>query len=225
LLAASGFGIGAAVPVYLKTRISSVELLKLFWEPAARWFFLSAFLMIAAHSTLYVFFSLHLERLGYSKTLIGLLWGVGVMAEILLFRWQNRLFERWSLEGLLAACVFAAGLRFGLIAVVDASAFGLLFCQLLHALTFALHHSACMKRLHEWFGPAAQARAQGAYTVLAYGVGGVLGGLSSTFFWERFGPIAAFFLSSGLAFAGFFAVLVSNSLAKNRKKLMVTDLI
>ena len=41
-------------------------------------FFLSTFLMIAAHASLYVFYSLYLAQIGYSNTVIGLMWSLGV---------------------------------------------------------------------------------------------------------------------------------------------------
>jgi Nucleoside H+ symporter. len=48
-------------------------------------FFVSTFLMIAAHASLYVYYSLYLSEIGYSKTVIGLMWSLGVVAEILFF--------------------------------------------------------------------------------------------------------------------------------------------
>ena len=48
-------------------------------------FFASTALMVSAHSSLYTFYSLYLERAGYSKTVIGAMWSLGVTAEVLLF--------------------------------------------------------------------------------------------------------------------------------------------
>jgi hypothetical protein len=45
----------------------------------------SAMLMTAAHGALYVFYSIHLVNQGYGKTLVGLLWTLGVVAEIFIF--------------------------------------------------------------------------------------------------------------------------------------------
>src|SRR5262245_24997097 len=45
----------------------------------------AGFCMSAAHGTLYTFFTLYLERAGHSGTVIGSLWTIGVLAEIVVF--------------------------------------------------------------------------------------------------------------------------------------------
>jgi MFS family permease len=54
-------------------------------SPAMQALLAAGFCMAAAHGTLYTFFTLHLEGLGYSGTLIGTLWTLGVLAEIVVF--------------------------------------------------------------------------------------------------------------------------------------------
>ena len=46
----------------------------------------AGFCNAVAHGALYAFLSLHLERAGYSGTMIGVLWTLGVAAEIVLVR-------------------------------------------------------------------------------------------------------------------------------------------
>src|SRR5690606_36711348 len=145
-------------------------------ERAVAAFFIANFLMLFAHAALYVLFSLYLQRHGYSNAAIGFFWAISVFAEIALFRWQSVLFRRFTAAGLFAFSIGVAALRFGL---VGASAGGLLLVlvsQLLHAVTFGLHHSASMALLHGWFGPAQQGRAQALYVTVGYGCGGTLGG-------------------------------------------------
>ena len=62
------------------------------------WFLGASFLMMFAHAALYVFYSLYLERLGYSKFAIGVMWTIGVVAEIVFFFYQGRLFARVPLR-------------------------------------------------------------------------------------------------------------------------------
>ena len=45
----------------------------------------AGFCMALAHGALYAFFTLHLQREGYSGTMIGFLWTLGVIAEIIVF--------------------------------------------------------------------------------------------------------------------------------------------
>ena len=68
--------------------------------------------MAAAHGALYGFFSLHAQSLGYSKTAIGALWTLGVVAEIGVFLAWSRLARRWSLRLLLVAGFACAVARF-----------------------------------------------------------------------------------------------------------------
>ncbi len=175
-------------------------------EPALAAFFASCFLMLFAHAALYAFYSLYLERAGYSKTAIGLAWTIGVVAEIVLFRFQRGLFERFGARSLLAASLAIAALRFALVAVVGTEAWAVVVTQLMHAITFGLHHSAVMALLHRWFGPAQQGRAQAMYTTLGYGLGGAAGGVVAGWLWAAMGPQAAFFGAAAAAALGWVAV-------------------
>jgi MFS transporter, PPP family, 3-phenylpropionic acid transporter len=178
-------------------------------EPAVQAFLLSGFLMIFAHAALYSFFSLFLERAGYSKTWIGAIWGVGVVAEIVLFSVQRHLFQRVSAMQLLAASFLVCGLRFAMIGLSDGALWLILQAQLMHAVTFGLHHSATMATLQRWFEPQQQARAQASYVVIGYGLGGSIGGLSAGWIWEHVAPEAAFLVAAAAGCAGWFAVQAS----------------
>src|ERR671936_700722 len=63
----------------------------------------SGLCMAVAHGTLYAFFTLHLQRLGYSASLIGFLWMLSVLAEIGVFFYLPVLFRRYALSTLLVA--------------------------------------------------------------------------------------------------------------------------
>src|SRR5690606_21677785 len=54
-------------------------------RPGVLAFYLSVGLMQLSHGPYYTFLSIHLEALGYARSTIGLLWALGVVAEILLF--------------------------------------------------------------------------------------------------------------------------------------------
>ncbi len=171
-------------------------------EPAVMAFFGSAFLMVFAHASLYVFLSLFLERHGYSRTTIGLMWGLGVAAEITMFMVQRRFFERWPAMPLLVVAFAVAVVRFVMLGVSGGVVWVLVLAQLLHSVTFALHHSAAMAVLHRWFEPAQQARAQAWYIVVGYGMGATVGGLVAGELWEAFVPAAVFFGAAAAALLG-----------------------
>ena len=46
------------------------------------WFFAGIFFTVLAHTSLYAFFSLYLDSLGYSRTAVGLLWATGIVVEV-----------------------------------------------------------------------------------------------------------------------------------------------
>ena len=175
------------------------------------WFFSSTFWMIFAHSTLYVFYSLYLEKIGYDKTTIGLFWMIGVAAEILFFYFQKNVFQKFNAQKILSTVFIFGILRFLVIAYLPYY-WPLLLAQLLHAFTFAAHHSASIKYMQGWFKGATQARGQALYTSISYGLGGTIGGLCAGCIWDELGPSHAFGMS---ALACLFAYL-SIQVAKRR---------
>jgi PPP family 3-phenylpropionic acid transporter len=186
-------------------------------DPATIAFFVSAFLMVFAHAALYSFFSLYLERLGYSRAAIGAIWGLGVLAEIALFSVQRSLFSRFSPMALLAFSFAVCALRFALVGASDGALWVLLPCQLMHAVTFGLHHSASMAVLHRWFGSARQGSAQATFTVVAYGLGGSSGGWFAGWLWQGFSPQAMFYGAALAAVLGYVAVRVTARLDLRRR--------
>ncbi|AOY90968.1 MFS transporter [Cupriavidus sp. USMAA2-4] len=166
------------------------------------WFLGASFLMMFAHAALYVFYSLYLERLGYSKFAIGVMWTIGVVAEIVFFFYQGRLFARVPLRAILAGTFLLAALRFGLTGYFGQLAWLMAAVQLLHAATFAAHHSASLKRLQHWFAGPLQGRGQALYTGISYGLGGTLGGLAMGWTWKALGPEHTFGLAALAALLG-----------------------
>ncbi|CAN7301537.1 MFS transporter [Pseudoduganella sp. LjRoot289] len=172
-------------------------------------FFASTALMVSAHSSLYTFYSLYLERAGYSKTVIGAMWSLGVMAEVMLFYFQAPLLKRWGPRRLLMLA-FASGVaRFAMIGGGAHWLALLVLAQLLHSATFALHHSSSVLAMQRWFSGPLQARGQALYISISYGVGGSLGGLGLSQCWERLGPESVYYVASGLAGSAAIAAALS----------------
>ena len=155
--------------------------------------------MAAAHGALYVFYSIHLVAQGYDKTVVGLLWTLGVMAEIVVFLFMPRISSMVSLRQILLACFALAALRFVLIGWAVEFIGLLVFAQWLHGASFGAHHAATMAALHRWFVAGQQARAQALYGSLAYGAGGLGGALLAGALWERAGAGITFSAASLLA--------------------------
>jgi PPP family 3-phenylpropionic acid transporter len=196
-------------PPYVHTHHDSPSVFMLLKQREVIAFFVSTFLMIASHSALYVFYSLYLSQLGYSKTVIGLMWSLGVVAEIVFFFYQAPIFRRFGVQRMMMVSLFAAVVRFCAIGLFARSLLWLLFAQLLHAATFGVHHSASVATLQRWFSGPLQARGQAIYTSISYGLGGTLGGLILSVFWDELGARAMYFVAAALAMCGVAAAALS----------------
>ena len=142
-----------------------------------------------------------------SKTIIGALWTVGVVAEVFLFLRLPQLMRRFSLRVLLLASLCCAVLRFPVIGwAVDSLAL-LAAAQLLHAATFGAFHAGSVAAVHRLFPGALAARGQAFYSSIAYGLGGAAGSLVAGWTWTSLGASASFAVSA--AFAAFGAILVA----------------
>ncbi|HZN48655.1 MAG TPA: MFS transporter [Ramlibacter sp.] len=156
-------------------------------RPAVRWFFASLFFHVMAHFAIYAFYSLYLDGLGYSKSTIGALWAVSVIVEIAWFYAQGRLIARFPMEKWLVVCAAATVLRMAMTAGLADWLAVLYLAQLLHALTFATHHTACIALVSKHFPGRLRGRGQALFTVTGYGFGGVLGVLAGGAVASRWG--------------------------------------
>ena len=182
-------------PKMERRRMVKGELLVILFNPDVRWFLVSGFFMIFAHASLYVFYSLYLAGLGYDKFQIGLFWALGVFAEVVFFYFQSKVLSRLDAEVILQATFGIGVIRFVLIAFMPITSV-LIVAQLMHAGTFAAHHSAANKLLQRWFTGPVQARGQALMATVSYGLGGTLGGLVAGWIWEASQPRDVFVMSA-----------------------------
>lgn len=168
----------------------------------------ACFAMSAAHGALYVFYSIHLSDNGYSKTEVGLLWSLGVVAEIFVFMLMSRLSQRFSLRVLLLASFAAAVVRFLLVGWGVDSLVIMVVAQLMHGMTFGAYHASAIAAVNLWFPGRSQGRGQALYSSLSFGAGGLLGALIGGWSWESWGAGWTFTQSSVFALLGFFLIWV-----------------
>ncbi|MFO1363808.1 MAG: MFS transporter [Burkholderiales bacterium] len=131
-------------------------------------------LMNVAHGPLYAFFSIYLAQSGYGTTAIGVLWSLGVVAEIAIFLAALAWMKRFAAVGhpdrdarrralrahrLGAGVAIAAGLRPG-------AARGDVRQR---------RHVASVALVNQWFSGARQVRGQAVYLAAAFGFGGFVG--------------------------------------------------
>ena len=178
------------------------SLLTVLRRPAIVAFFVAVFLMQMSHGPYYAFYSIFMEGHGYSKTLIGQLWALGVLAEVGLFVVMHHLLQRWGARKVLIASLVLAAVRWLMIGYLPESLLMLLLAQLLHAATFGTFHAAAIHLVHHYFRGRLQGRGQALYSSVSFGAGGAIGSLASGYAWEGLGSATTFALASAVAAAG-----------------------
>ncbi len=173
-------------------------------RPAIIGFFLAVFLMQASHGPYYAFYSIFMKDQGYSETLIGQLWALGVLAEVGLFVVMHHLLDRFGARRVLVASLVLAALRWWLIGnFVDSLAL-LLVAQLLHAATFGTFHAAGIHLVHHYFRGRHKGRGQALYSSVSFGAGGAVGSLASGYAWQGMGPALTYGVAALVALLGAF---------------------
>ena len=189
--------------------------LPLLKRPEVAWFFASIFFTVLAHTSLYAFFSLYLVSLGYGKGAVGTLWAVSVAVEIVFFWTQGRWFPRLTPHRWLQVVAGVTALRFASTAAGGAWAPVLVLAQLTHAVTFAVHHAACIALVQRLFPGRLRGRGQALYTTLGYGVSGVLGGVGGGWLISHLGFAAVFWAA---ALCGVAALLCATASARSQHR-------
>ncbi len=162
----------------------------------------AGFCMAVAHGALYAFLSLHLERQGYSAFLIGWLWTVGVLAEIVVFLFLPAIFRRYRLSAILAFSFGCAVARFLAIGWLADALWIVLLAQGLHAATFGAFHAASVAAVHRVFPESAHGRGQTLFSGVTYGAGGAVGALVAGWAWQSGGAGVAFTASAAAGAVG-----------------------
>jgi PPP family 3-phenylpropionic acid transporter len=169
-----------------------VSVLPILKQAPVQWFFAALFFHVLSHIGIYVFFSLYLDSLGYSKATIGILWAVSVVVEIFWFYHQSRWLPKFSLSAWMIICSAIMALRMGITASSASVLVVLVFAQMMHACTFATHHTVCITMLSHHFPGRLRGRGQALFTVLGYGFSGVLGGILGGIISTKYGIASVF---------------------------------
>ena len=168
------------------------------FRPKTLRFLAAATLMQASHGAYYAYFSLHLDRHGYSRAAIGAYWTLAVAAEILMMIGSARLLASQGPMRLISACLLAAVLRWSMLAL-GTGALLLAAAQLLHALSFGLFHVAAVSATHRLFPEALRSSGQSLYNAMTYGLGNLIGMLGCSLLVAPLGMGGLFGVSSGVA--------------------------
>ena len=175
---------------------------------------LACAMMQASHGAYYTFYSIRLDDLGYSSTVVGLFWALAVVCEVLLLLRIDDVIDRLGTGTTLRIGLGAAAVRWVVIGSTgDPVWLGL--AQSLHAWTYAAFHVAALREVYGRFGPASRTKGQTIYSGATYGLGFFVGTLAAGFLAELIGLSALFRVSAAVALAGLVVLGVRKTRAVN----------
>jgi PPP family 3-phenylpropionic acid transporter len=132
-------------------------------------FLVAASLDQGSHAFYYGYGGLHWRAIGYSGTLIGIIWPLGVLAEIGLMAISLKVFRVLGATRLLLLGGVACAVRWAALAF-DPPLPYVVFAQLLHGATFAMAHLGAMYFILKAVPPRLAATAQSLYAVASFGI-------------------------------------------------------
>lgn len=182
-------------PGYRQREASSQTFITVLKQPVVVAFFVAGMLMQLSHGIYYSFFSIYMESHHYSRGEIGVLWSVGVIAEVFLFVIMHRLLPRFGIRMIMITCLLVATVRWLLIAHFPEQLVILVIAQVCHALTFGAYHAAGIDCIRRLFEIGNQGKAQALYSAFCLGFGGAVGSGAGGLIWDV-SPLMAFQLGS-----------------------------
>lgn len=153
----------------LRMRATLAEARELLRSRAFLIFLIAASLDQGSHAFYYTYGGLHWRQLGFSGALIGIIWPLGIIAEITLMTFSLRVFRALGSVKLLLLGGMGCLLRWTILAFDPPLVF-VIFAQFLHGATFALAHLGAMYFILKAVPPRLAATAQSLYAVSSSGI-------------------------------------------------------
>ena len=147
----------------------------------------TAGLIQGAHAFYYGFSAILWRKQGISEPMIGVLWGVGVAAEVGFMWFLEPLRRRWGPERFLILGASAAVLRWTLYAF-EPPLWALFPLQMLHAMTFAASFMASLRLIEKLAPASAASPAQAINSALSSGFTLGIATLASGPLFDHLGP-------------------------------------
>lgn len=171
-------------------------------------------LVQASHALLYGFGSIYWQSIGIGGFFIGILWGVGVISEIALFRYATKLLQKISPIQLLLIGAIAALIRWAIFPFIQ-SENAFLVLQILHGLSFGAAHIGLMHFIMDYVPEEHLGAGQGVGFVLGGIIFGALFLLSGTIY-EMLGT-DGYYIMVLIAIMGAVCLLVAQMLEKSKE--------
>ncbi|MDI3324990.1 MFS transporter [Pontibacterium granulatum] len=169
-------------------------------------FFAICFLVQFSHGVYYTFYSVLMESVGYARREIGILWSIGVVAEVVIFVFMHSLIQRFGLRIIMIVSLMLCVLRWLMIGIWPDHLVLMLAAQTLHAATFGTLHAVGIALVHHYFNDRTHGQGQALFSSFGFGAGGALGAVVSGFLWEEIGSTSTFAIS---AFAAAIAIVLA----------------
>ncbi|KGQ32842.1 MFS transporter [Gallibacterium anatis] len=126
------------------TQAESISYRQLLSEANTRRLLIAISLIQGSHGAYYAYSTLYWISQGIDLKTTSLLWGISVVAEVILFFFASKLFKHWNITALFTLSIIAATLRWAAFPLLDNLAL-LTLLQLFHALTYAVSHFATVR--------------------------------------------------------------------------------
>jgi PPP family 3-phenylpropionic acid transporter len=175
-------------------------------------FWLSAFLMQVGFGGFYNFFTIYETAHGISLEMTSWMWSFGVLCEIVMLYFQGPLLQR-NLLSLLQFTMLVGALRWMMLWLFPDSVVLTFASQSLHAVSFALYHTAAITYVYSLY--TQKKLAQQFFLGIAFGLGGSVGAfLSGKLYGENL-----FLYEAGITLLGAAALFIH----QKRKERIVAD--
>ena len=159
-------------------------------------------LMQMSFGAFYNFFTIYETDHGISLDMTVYLWSFGVFIEVVMFFFQGKLLH-FDLLNIIRFTMLATILRWFLVFAFATNLPVLFFAQSLHALSFALFHSAAISYLFHLYKN--KSLAQQLFSGMGYGLGGLSGAMLSGYIYEYY-PSYLFLSSAFIAFGAYICI-------------------
>lgn len=169
-------------------------------------------LMQVSFGPFYNFFTIYETDFGISLDMTIYLWTFGVLAEIVMLFSQGR-FLKNNLLLILQITTFASAFRWFLVYLFPQNIVILFFAQSIHALSFALFHSAAISYLYHTYKH--RAMAQQFFSGITYGLGGFSGALIAGYVYEWY-PRELFLSATFFALLSFWFLYLHSKRINNQ---------
>ena len=164
-------------------------------------FWVSVFLMQVAFGGFYNFFTIYETSHGISLEMTSWMWSFGVICEIVMLYFQGPLLQR-NLLNILQFATLVTAIRWMILYLYPESIPLTFAAQSLHAISFALYHTAAITYVFSLYSQ--KKLAQQFFLGIAFGLGGSVGAILSGQIYGEY----LFLVESGITFMSFIVLTI-----------------